>query len=86
MHEVNSRNGLCLESQAECPKVLPPLEDIEDLLKKYIHRLSNEVPELVINEEVEIEVIGDTGQKFEHMFESEGMLVWVCDTTALKWL
>lgn len=78
--EVNSRNGLCLENLTECPELVPPIEEINKLLIKYIHLLSLEVPQLVINEEVEIDVVGDTGEKFYHMFESEGMLVWICDT------
>jgi hypothetical protein len=28
-----------------------------------------EIPELVVNEEVEIEVVGDSGEKFDYMFE-----------------
>ena len=62
--EVNSRNGLCLENPAECPELIPPIEDIKKLLAKYIYLLSLEVPKLVINEEVEIDVAGDTGEKF----------------------
>jgi hypothetical protein len=87
VNKANARTGLCMDPPSkECPKPSPPLDDIYQLLKNYMHQVSREIPELVINKEVEIDVVGSTGEHFEHMFEAEGMFLWVCNTEALSWL